>query len=149
MLSSVPIVNALTVPNVTNPTISSKTESIMYDWKDGYNLKCKSRANFNEWLSYKQAAIGIEIQIAKTQYFKLQLYSLCMTLQCACNGTVGKSHYVKKTMYEQKTKSKQIEGGCPCFIQIKTYFHINTILDKYNSDHSYPISKNNLKYIQI
>ena len=52
-------------------------------------------------------------------------------------------------MCEWKIENKQIEGGCPCLIQIKTYPHTNTILGKYDHDHSYPTRKDNLKYIQI
>ena len=52
-------------------------------------------------------------------------------------------------MHERKVASKQIEGRCPCSIQIKTYPHTNTVLGKYSPDHSHPTGKDNLKYIQI
>jgi hypothetical protein len=150
MSSPVPVVNALAVPDVADPATSSKTGSITYDREEGgYNLEWESRADFNDWLSHEQAAIGIEIRVAKTRYSKSQLYSSCVTLRCARNGTGGKSHYVKKTTRERKIESKRIEGGCPCFVQIKTYSHTNTILGKYNSDHSHPTGKDNLKYIRI
>jgi len=52
-------------------------------------------------------------------------------------------------MHKKKIDSKQIKGRCTCFIQIKTYSHTSTILEKYNCNHFHPTSKNNLKYIQI
>jgi hypothetical protein len=52
-------------------------------------------------------------------------------------------------MHERKINSKWIGGRCPCFIQIKTYPHTNTILGKYNPNHSHSTGKDNLKYIQI
>ena len=52
-------------------------------------------------------------------------------------------------MWERKIESKWIEGGCPCYVQIKTYPHTQTILGKYNRDHSHPTSEENLKYIWI
>ena len=138
-----------------DPTINSATSSrigsMTYNREEnGYNLEWESRGDFNNWLTHEQAALGIEIRVSKTRESKAnQLYSTCETLRCACNGTGGKSRYVKKTTCERKIDSKQIEGGCPCFIQIKTYPHTDTILGKYNLDHSHPTSKDNLKYIWI
>ena len=43
-------------------------------------------------------------------------------------------------MRERKIESKQIGGGCPCYIQIKIYLHTNTKLGKYENKHSYEIS---------
>jgi hypothetical protein len=65
------------------------------------------------------------------------------------NGTGGKKHYVKKTTCKRKIDSKWIEGRCPCSIQIKIYPYTNTILGRYNANHSHPVSKDNLQYIWI
>jgi len=125
--------------------------SMTYNWNEnGYDLKWESRADFNDWLTHEQAMRGIEIQLSKTQASKTwQLYSTCETFCCACNRTGRKKNYVKMTMCERKINSKWIKGGCPCFIQIKTYPYTSTILGKYNCNHSHPTSKNNLKYIWI
>jgi hypothetical protein len=138
-------------PERIDPTTLFRIGSITYDREEnGYNLEWESRADFNEWLTHKQMATGIEIQISKTQKSKLHdLYSTCETLHYAHNTTGGKSHYVKKMMCERKINSKQIEGGCPCFVQIKTYPHTNTVLGKYYHNHSHPTGKDNLKYIWI
>jgi hypothetical protein len=138
-------------PERIDPATSSKIGSMMHDRKEsGYNLEWESRAEFNTWLSHEQAALGIEIRVSKTRESKArQLYSTCETLRCAHNGTGGKSCYVKKTTHVRKIDSKRIEGGCPCFVQIKTYPHTDTILGKYHHDHSHPTGKDNLKYIQI
>jgi hypothetical protein len=138
-------------PECIDPTTSFRIGSITYDQEENsYNLEWESRADFNEWLTHKQMAIGIEIRISKTRKSKSHnLYSTRETLCCVCNATGGKSHYVKKTMHKRKIDSKQIEGGCPCFIQIKMYPHTNTILGKYHHDHSHPTGKDNLKYIWI
>src|SRR5258708_14924653 len=134
-----------------DPTILSKMGSITYNQEvSGYDLEWKSRAEFNKWLTYEQATIGIEIRLSKTRYSKNNtLYSTCETFRCMHNRIGGKSHYVKKTMWEQKIESKQIEGGCLCLVQIKTYPHTDIILGKYDHDHSHPARKDNLKYIQI
>jgi len=134
-----------------DPATSSKTGSITYDRKkNGYNLEWESRADFNTWLTHEQAAVGIEIRVSKTRASKSkQLYSTCETLRCARNGTGGKKNYVKKTTREKKIDSKRIEGGCPCYVQIKMYPHTDTILGKYNFNHSHETGKNNLKYIRI
>ncbi len=134
-----------------NPAMSSKMGSITYDREvSGYNLEWESRAKFNKWLTYEQATIGIKIGLSKTRHSKNKsLYLTCETFHCVCNGTGGKSHYMKKITCEQKIENKQIEGGCPCLIQIKTYPHTNTILGKYDHDHSHPTRKDNLKYIRI
>ena len=123
----------------------------MYDREEGgYNLEWESRADFNECLTHEQAAIGIEIQVSKTRVSKThELYSAYETFYCMCNGTGRNKNYVKKTVCERKIDSKGIKGGCPCYIQIKTYPHTNTVLGKYHYDHFHPTSKDNLKYIQI
>jgi hypothetical protein len=138
-------------PECIDPATSFRIGSITYNWEEnGYNLEWESRANFNEWLTHKQMAIGIEIRISKTRKSKSHdLYSTCETLHCTHNATGGKSHYVKKMTRERKIDSKRIEGRCPCFVQIKTYPHTNTILGKYHHNHSHPTGKDNLKYIWI
>jgi hypothetical protein len=130
---------------------SSRIGSITYDWEEaGYNLEWESRADFNEWLTHEQTVIGIEIRISKTRESKLHnLYLTCEIFCCVRNGTGGKSRYMKKTTCERKIDSKRIEGGCPCFVQIKTYPHTNTISGKYHHNHSHPTGKDNLKYVWI
>src|SRR6266567_1175162 len=101
--------------------------SIMYDQEEnGYNLEWETRADFNRWLTHKQKAIGIEIRIAKTRLSKAQqqVYLTCETFRCTRNRCGGLKHYEKKTARERKINSKWIDGGCPCYIQIKTYPHI-------------------------
>jgi hypothetical protein len=126
--------------------------SIMYNWEEnGYNLEWETRADFDRWLTHEQKAVGIEIQIAKTQRSKAQqqVYLTCKTFCCAHNGCEGIKHYEKKMAQEQKIDSKWIDGGCPCYIQIKMYPNTNTILGKYEFTHSHQTGKNNLKYIWI
>ncbi|KAF8484211.1 hypothetical protein F5888DRAFT_1812229 [Russula emetica] len=138
-------------PKHINPTTSSRLGSFTYDREEAsYNLEWESRADFDKWLTHEQAAIGIEIWVSKTRASKTrELYSTYETLRCARNGTGGKKNYTTKTTRERKIDSKWIEDGCPCFVQIKTYPHTNTVLGKYNPDHSHPTGKDNLKYIRI
>jgi hypothetical protein len=149
-MSSV-VIPAVPDPDCIDPATLSRMGSMTYNWEEGgYNLEWESRADFNKWLTHEQAAIGVEIWVSKTRVSKTcELYSTYETLHCARNGTGGKKNYVKKTARERKIDSKRIEGGCPCFIQIKSYPHTNTVLGKYHHDHSHPTGKDNLKYIQI
>jgi len=134
-----------------DPATSRQMGSIMYDQKEnGYNLEWESRANFDRWLTHEQEVLGIEIRIAKTQASKAQqLYLKCETFRCTRNGCEGIKPYVKKTTQERKIESKWINGGCPCYVQIKSYPHTDTILGKYENKHSHDISKKNLKHVQI
>jgi hypothetical protein len=138
-------------PERIDPATSSRMGSFTYDREEaGYNLEWESRADFDKWLTHEQAAIGIEIRVSKTRVSKTrELYSTYETLRWAGNGTGGKKNYTKKTARERKIDSKRIEDGCPCFVQIKTYPHTNTVLGKYHHDHSHPTGKDNLKYIRI
>jgi len=77
-----------------------------YDRKNGYNLKWELRADFNNWLTYEQVAIGIEIWVSKTWASKSHLYLTCETFRYICNGTGEKSHYMKKMARERKIDSK-------------------------------------------
>jgi hypothetical protein len=148
--SDVPAMPDDASPEHIDPATLSGMGSITYDWKHGYNLEWESRADFNKWLTHKQAVIGVEIRLSKTRRSKgQQVYSTCETFCCTCNGTGGKTSYMKKTQCERKIDSKWIEGGCPCIVQIKTYPYTNTVLGKYIPNHIHPTGKDNLKYIWI
>jgi hypothetical protein len=138
-------------PDAIDPATSTKMGSITYDREEAsYNLEWESRDDFDKWLTHEQAAIGIEIWLSRTYYPKNSaLYSKGKIFCCARNGTGGKKHYVKKTTCERKIDSKRIKGGCPCSVQIKIYPHTNTILGRYNANHSHPVGKDNLRYIRI
>jgi hypothetical protein len=68
-------------PERIDPVTSSRIGSITYDHEEaGYNLEWESRADFDEWLTHEQTAIGIEIWISKTQESKSHdLYLTCET----------------------------------------------------------------------
>jgi hypothetical protein len=146
------VVNVPAMPDTSPDTPLRMVGSITYDREEnGYNLEWETRADFNTWLSHGQKALGIEIRIAKTQLSKVrqQVYLTCETFRCAHNGCGGLKPYEKKTTRERKIGSKRIQGGCPCYVQIKTYPHTDTILGKYEFNHSHETGKNNLKYIRI
>ena len=143
-----------TVTSILGPEPNAPLQlvgSITYDRKEnGYNLEWETRSNFESWLTHEQRATGIEIRQSKTCLSKAQhVYLTCETFRCTHNEIGGVKPYQKKTMRERKINSKRIDGGCPCFIQIKTYPHTDTILRKYEFNHSHETSKNNLKYIRI
>ena len=126
--------------------------SITYDREEnGYNLEWETRADFDRWLTHEQKANGIEMRLAKSQISKARrrVYLTCKTFRCTRNGTGGLSRYEKKTARERKIESKRIEGGCPCFVQIKTYPHTDIVLGKYISNHSHAIGMENLKFIRM
>ena len=139
----------LTIDPTIAPATSLQMGSIMYNRNENcYDLEWESRDDFDRWLTNEQDTHGIEIRISKVQRGK-QLYLSSETFRCTCNKTGGVKHYEKKTTRERKIESKRIEGGCPCYVQIKTYPHTQTILGKYNHNHSHPTSEENLKYIRI
>ena len=151
-----PVVNVPTMPDDASAdpidsATSFKIGDIMYDWeKDGYKLEWEIRADFKRWLTHKQQAVGIDIQRSKTCLSNVQqIYVTCETFCCAHNRLKEAKSYKKKMAGKRKIGSKQIKGGCPYYVQIKTYLHTDTILDKYKFNHSHETGKNNLKYIQI
>ncbi|KAF8491686.1 hypothetical protein F5888DRAFT_1807190 [Russula emetica] len=118
--------------------------SITYDREEnGYNLEWETRADFESWLTHEQKALGIEIRRSKTRTSKArqQVYLTCETFRCARNEIGGVKPYAKKTTRERKIGSKQIEGGCPCYVQIKTYPDTDTVLGKYEFNHPRLISQ--------
>ena len=151
-----PVVNVPAVPDDAgadpiDPATSSKIGGITYDREEGgYKLEWETRADFERWLTHEQQAIGIEIRRSKTRLSKVQqIYLTCETFRCVRNRLGGAKPYKKKTARKRKIGSKRIEGGCPCYVQIKTYPHTDTILGKYEFNHSHETGKNNLKYIRI
>src|SRR5260370_41939273 len=112
--------------------------------ENNYNLEWESRDDFIRWLTYEQAAIGIEIRLSRTRHSKNNsLYSTCETYCCARNGTGGKKDYVKKTTRERKINGNRIEGGRPCSRQIKTYPPIDHLLGRYKAHNPHPTGKEN------
>lgn len=148
---SIPTVSDNAGSDRIDPATSLRMGSITYDReKNGYNLEWESRADFERWLKHEQDAIGVEIRLAKTRGSTTRdLYLSCETFRCARNGTGGLKAYEKKTARERKIDSKRIDGGCPCYVQIKTYPHIGTVLGKYDFNHSHETGKDNFKYIRI
>ena len=138
-------------PDNIDPATSIQIGSITYDWGEGgYNLEWESRADFERWLTHEQRALGIEIRRSKTRNSQAREICLtCETFRCTRNQIGSTKSYEKKTTRERKIASKRIEGGCPCYVQIKTYPHTGTILGKYEFNHSHETGKNNLKYIQF
>jgi hypothetical protein len=134
-----------------DPATSLQVGSITYDREqNGYDLEWESRAEFDRWLKHKQDASGVEIRVSVTRPSKTGvLYLNCVTFCCTRNGTGGVKAYEKTTARKRKVASKRIKGGCPCYVQIKTYPHTNTITGKYNLIHSHETGKNNLKYIRM
>jgi hypothetical protein len=151
MSSPAPNVPITLVDAGARPDPTPKVGSITYDRQEnGYNLEWETRDDFQRWLSREQQALGIEIRLAKTRLSKVwQVYLTCETFRCARNKLGGTKSHVKTTTRERKIPSKRLEGGCPCYVQIKTYPGIDTILGKYNFNHSHETGKNNLKYIRI
>ena len=139
----------LTIDPAIDPATSLRMGSITYDRNENcYDLEWESRDDFDRWLTNEQDTHGIEICISKVQRGK-QLYLSSETFRCTCNKTRRVKHYEKKTTQGRKIESKRIKGGCPCYVQIKTYPHTQTILGKYNCDYSHPTGEENPKYIQI
>ena len=156
LLMSLPVPSVADIPAVLDDASPKedppKIGSMTYDQEqNSFNLEWESRDDFSNWLRLEQKEMGIELRVSKVR--KSQVWELCYssneTFSCTHNGTGGKKVYVKKTTHERKIDSKRIEGGCPCFVQIKTYPDTKTILGKYNRDHSHPTSIDNLKYIWI
>ena len=153
---SLPVPSIADVPTVLDDAGPEedppKIGSMTYDREqNGFNLEWESRDNFSNWLRLEQKEMGIELQVSKVRKSQVQelCYSSNKTFSCTRNRMGGKKVYVKKTTRERKIDSKQIEGRYPCFVQIKTYPDTETILGKYNHDHSHPTSVDNLKYIWI
>jgi hypothetical protein len=149
-VANVPVMPVGAGPDPTAPL--RMVGSITYDREEnGYNLEWETRTDFESWLTHEQNAVGIEIRRSKTRTSKVQqqVYLTCETFRCARNEIGGVKHYEKKTTRERKIGSKRIEGGCPCYVQIKTYPDTDTILGKYEFNHSHETGKNNLKYVWI
>ncbi len=92
--------------------------------------------------------MGIEIRLSKSWASKTRdLYLKCEMFHCTWNEIGGVKPYEKKMMCERKIASKRIDGGCPCYVQIKTYPHTDAISGKYDFHHSHETGKDNLKYV--
>jgi hypothetical protein len=141
--------NALVVSDEIDPATSLLPGSITYDRENGFNLEWDSIESFKDWLDNEQTTQSIELKLSKIAHGKLLVCTTNQTFRCTRNGTGGRSKYQKKTTRERRIESKRIAGGCPCFVQIKTYPHTDIVLGKYNSNHSHPIGMENLKFIRM
>jgi len=157
-ITSLPVVNNDTAPDLCqigqacavsiDPTTSHLLGSITYNWEHGFNLEWKSKEAFKDWLDNEQMAQAIELRPSKLECGSA-LYTTNQIFRCMRNGMGGLKPYQKKTMREQKIENKQIARGCPTLVQIKMYPHIDIVLGKYISNHSYAIGMENLKFIQM
>ncbi len=140
--------DAPVVSDDIDPATSPQTGSITYDRENGFNLEWDSIGSFKDWLDNEQTTQSIELKISKIAH-RSSLCTTNQTFRCTRNGTGGLSKYQKKTTRKRRAESKRIAGGCPCFVQIKTYPHTDIVLGKYNSNHSHPIGMENLKFVRM
>ena len=106
--------------NPIDPATSCLRGSITFDQKHGFSLEWESKEAFKDWLDNEQTAQFIELRPSKIEHGSV-LYTTNQIFQCTHNRTGGFKAYQKKMTHERKIKSKQIAGGCPSHVQIKTY----------------------------
>lgn len=135
---------------VIDPATSRRPGSITYDREHDFNLEWESISEFHQWREYEERAHGIELRCCHIRRAnRSALYTTNQLFCCSRQGTGGIKPYEKKTNRQRKLDSKRIEGGCPCRVRIKMYPHTNTVLGKYDRDHSHSTGKDNLKYVRI
>jgi hypothetical protein len=133
-----------------DPATSRHAGSITYDREHGYSLEWESIDDFHRWRKSEETAHGIELRSSQIRHRNgSAVYTTSQLFCCSRQGTGGLKLQERKSDRKKVIETKRIAGGCPCRVRIKMYPHTSTVLGSYNSNHSHPTGKDNLKHVWI
>ncbi|KAF9030536.1 hypothetical protein BDZ89DRAFT_935118, partial [Hymenopellis radicata] len=128
--------------------------SFGYDSEHEYSLQWDSEGHFLSWLQKEQSRLCVEytrrdiVLGSASNSASNWLTRHCYT--CARAGRQGGQSYVKLNPgWKEKANKKPLAGGCSSSIVIKTYPGTNTVLGKYQAEHSHPVEAANIRYTGI
>ena len=126
-----------------DPATSTRVGSISHDRvKKGFNLEWEDLDDFNAWCKAEQLDNSIEFISHHTTRLAGPIWRKCHVYSCACGRTKGKVPYQPKSGTNRKIEKKFMD--CKCKITLKLYWHVPTVLGRYDTEHNHPIHQDNL-----
>ncbi|KAJ7198247.1 hypothetical protein GGX14DRAFT_331781, partial [Mycena pura] len=102
---------------------------------------------WKDWLQQEQRQHCIELRLVKTTKGTSDYERKCRFV-CSRAGTGGVKQYTRQCPErQQKMASKRTD--CLCFLLVKQYPGISTIMGKYCEDHDHTIGNANLRFTRI
>ncbi|KAF7314204.1 SWIM-type domain-containing protein [Mycena kentingensis (nom. inval.)] len=143
------------VPDATTTLIATSIvppSAFDHDRAHGYDLEWENRGHFEAWLSELRRSKALEFRRRTNEPCEASVKTWLRreTYRCTRDGDSRKTKRERKRP-EQKSKQfqKELEGGCPALITIKTYPGTTRILGRYRDTHSHDDGSANLPYMTL
>ena len=125
-----------------------------YDCAHEYSLKWSNKAELDAWLRKEAESKTIEFVRKHIRCNKdpnmPKLWIERHIYVCGRGNTGGKKNYQKKHSWTRKVPVKHTAGpGCPCRLTVAFYPGTDTILGKYNDEHSHEIGSQNARFTRL
>jgi hypothetical protein len=129
-----------------DPATSTRVGSISHDRvKKGFNLEWEDLDDFNAWCKAEQLDNSIEFISHHTTRSAGPIWRERRVYSCARGRTKGKDPYQPKSGTNRKIEKKFTD--CKCKITLKLYWHVPTVLGRYDTEHNHPIHQDNLRFM--
>ena len=127
--------------------------SIMHDWKHRkMPSEWKDEDDFCTWLEAKKLDKGIELIVSHVAHSDSPTWQAWRILKCLhewMGGWQAQHNPGSSTAVEQDRKIPSKKTGCWCCLMLKFYWHTETILRNYKSEHDHLLGEANLRFTQL
>jgi hypothetical protein len=129
------------------PGTSTRVGSISHDHeKKGFTIEWGDLDDFQAWLKAEQLDNSIEFISHHTTRSEGPIWCERRVYSCARGRTKGDSSQPKLGA-NRKIEKKFTD--CKCKITAKLYWHVPTVLGRYEAEHNHEINDENLRYTRL
>jgi hypothetical protein len=130
-----------------DPGTSTRVGSISHDReKKGFTIEWGDLDDFQAWLKAEQLDNSIEFISHHTTRSEGPIWRERRVYSCARGRTKGDSSQPKLGA-NRKIEKKFTD--CKCKITAKLYWHVPTVLGRYEAEHNHEINDENLRYTRL
>ena len=130
--------------NAKSPATLRSQGSFNYNReRGGFSLEWASLAKFDTWRRTEEHASSIELVASTTQTDRIH-WSRWQKFVCGRQESGGRT-YKKKNPQRQRTLEPK-KTGCGCYVIVKQYLHMSTLLGRYDPNHDHEIGAANIAY---
>ncbi|KAI0279161.1 hypothetical protein BC826DRAFT_976007 [Russula brevipes] len=131
-----------------DPGTSTRVGSISHDReKKRFTVEWEDLDDFQAWLKAKQLDNSIEFISHHTTHLEGPIWQEWCVYSCARGRTKGDSSSQPKPGANWKIERKFTD--CKCKITMKLYWHVPTVLGRYETEHNHEIHDENLRYTRL
>jgi len=131
-----------------DPGTSTRVGSISHDReKKRFTVEWEDLDDFQAWLKAEQLDNSIEFISHHTTRSEGPIWRERRVYSCARGRTKGDSSSQPKPGANRKIERKFAD--CKCKITVKLYWHVPTVLGRYETEHNHEIHDENLRYTRL